>query len=651
MGLRIDQLLAECTVQLNVSSTAGSQKGTGFLVAPGLILTCEHVVRGSEENSIQLIGQQQQELGKVAIVKESKINDLALLNFIPFFGQDLPCVAIDSSFQPGDQLYMYGYPDNFPEGTSVTADCEGSAKDGGQSLIKFKGGQFRPGISGSPVLNWRTGKVCGVVKFTLDRSSRLGGGAVPVETVLQVFPELKHLQDTFHDLDHRWSLSWENTPEDSPIIKKIVDHPDSSVIADNVTNSTIIHTLEFHIHTEKTDWINNPEILEIAKPILREELRVHDREYGVRFKAAVQLLADSLKNDPKVRASITTFRVEFQEACEQIDIITTYKALHDLLHSLDFQCYKGIVQLKILSDKTTLKSDETALELDETALELDETSLGILADHALSLQRFLQNAQEAAIQMMEYRCRKSPSIEPNAKEGQTLNDIHKCSEFLWLQDLETACNELDTALTSLKRKHLKNAELLLNHILAKQPNKINTNLITLVRTLQISPLVEAMNYISQGLVNSSLDQEKRSVFEEGVRSLEALGERLYALIIGHDYWQETDLTLKVIEDTINRSKDSEGLAELRLFWPVLQQRTETIFDITPDKWVKKFQEASRNLDDALRTDNPTKIKGCFRSYRRQAEERFYQVDVTLNRLCGELRQIGEPINSILRLIS
>jgi hypothetical protein len=34
--------LRSCTVPLK----AGSKSGTGFLVAPGLVLTCEHVVRG-----------------------------------------------------------------------------------------------------------------------------------------------------------------------------------------------------------------------------------------------------------------------------------------------------------------------------------------------------------------------------------------------------------------------------------------------------------------------------------------------------------------------------------------------------------------------------------------------------------------------------
>ncbi|NJN92303.1 MAG: NACHT domain-containing protein, partial [Leptolyngbyaceae cyanobacterium SL_5_14] len=48
-------------------------------------------------------------------------------------------------------------------------------------------------------------KVCGIVKFTRDRSSDLGGGAVPTRVVLEQFPQLRELQREFHGGDRRWS--------------------------------------------------------------------------------------------------------------------------------------------------------------------------------------------------------------------------------------------------------------------------------------------------------------------------------------------------------------------------------------------------------------------------------------------------------------
>ena len=166
--------------------------GTGFFVAPGLILTCHHVVQDAGNGTVQVCWQNQEDFAEAVIERSLPEFDLAILRFSTTVA-DLPCVYLDESFQADDSLYTYGYPDNFPQGASVTGKCEGSARDK-QRLIVFKARQVRPGLSGSPLLNQRTGKVCGIVKFTRDRSIDLGGGAVPTSEILSQFPELVELQ-------------------------------------------------------------------------------------------------------------------------------------------------------------------------------------------------------------------------------------------------------------------------------------------------------------------------------------------------------------------------------------------------------------------------------------------------------------------------
>jgi hypothetical protein len=56
----------------------------------------------------------------------------------------------------------------------------------------------RSGLSGAPLLNPATGKVCGVVKYTEDRSLPLGGGGIPISTVFEYFPDLAALNRQFH---------------------------------------------------------------------------------------------------------------------------------------------------------------------------------------------------------------------------------------------------------------------------------------------------------------------------------------------------------------------------------------------------------------------------------------------------------------------
>jgi len=218
--MTIDRLLQACTVRLHLPDTG--ERGTGFWVAPGWILTCHHVVREATA-LVQVTGSQGEDWGNATLAYPAPQSDLALLTCATPPAPPLPAVALDPSFQPLDRLYSYGYPSEFPQGASVTAECEGSAEDEGLALIKFKAGQFQPGISGSPVLNLRSGQVCGVVKFTRDRSSDLGGGAIPIALALEAFPFLAALQQAFHQADRRWATAWSEwqqtqspTPSPSP---------------------------------------------------------------------------------------------------------------------------------------------------------------------------------------------------------------------------------------------------------------------------------------------------------------------------------------------------------------------------------------------------------------------------------------------------
>ncbi|MBW4472567.1 MAG: hypothetical protein KME45_19675 [Stenomitos rutilans HA7619-LM2] len=341
---------------------------------------------------------------------------------------------------------------------------------------------------------------------------------------------------------------------------------------------------------------------ETIKRIVREELRLPQREYSDPVSLGLHALTELMQHS-EARSAVITFRVDFQAACDQINIIANYKELHDLLHTLEFQCYSGIVQeAKRFPD--------------------DETTLDILTDHEFTLQRILREVQEVA-------------------QRETI----ATNEVLWLKDLERAQVELHVAIDELDTRRLQRTIWLLNRVLAIQPSRINTNLNSAARTLRLPALVNAMSSIWESLAKSNLNQEKIKQFQVGVEVLAELNERLAALVIGHDYWQELDLELRRIE--ANLEKD---LIELEMSWADLKERTNILFNPAGDQWTIYFQQDSHNLDMALDVQNPIKVKRYFRMYRRRASDRFYQVDATLLRLCGELREVGEPLTSVLRMI-
>jgi hypothetical protein len=203
MEQRMSELLPQCTARISLPGQ--TRAGTGCFVAPGVLLTCAHVVSaaltGASTSPLEIWWQEQSYPAQV--LKLSPEYDLALVH-VPLI--EHPCVLLQEEVQPHENLCSYGYPDDYPHGDTVTGEFEGLTEDKDTfPLLKFKMGQVRPGMSGAPLCNERTGAVCGIVKRSRDRESDLGGRAIPTRTVVQVFPELLEGQRSYLRSDLGWT--------------------------------------------------------------------------------------------------------------------------------------------------------------------------------------------------------------------------------------------------------------------------------------------------------------------------------------------------------------------------------------------------------------------------------------------------------------
>lgn len=215
---RLDRLLQKCTVRLN--TTRG--QGTGFFVAPGLVLTCDHVLGRTDSESIQVFWKetQQKYIARVEKRIENPNVDLALLSLVDSF-QGHPCVSFDSQDpEIGDNLYVFGYPldesELYSGGESVTLEYEGDSFKDNNLFFKLKEGQIKEGSSGSPLLNLRSGGICGII--TIARPSNLGGRAIPTKIIFREFPRLLELNRGFHKRNGHWIdnlVSHQRLPEDT----------------------------------------------------------------------------------------------------------------------------------------------------------------------------------------------------------------------------------------------------------------------------------------------------------------------------------------------------------------------------------------------------------------------------------------------------
>ena len=178
-----DVLAAGRSVVRVLSTACGlGIEGSGWAVAPGLIVTNAHVVAGADDTTVTT--QDGAELAATPVYYGTR-NDLALLRV----GADIPALPISSRRPVGAAAAVLGYPENGPYALSparvgetrdtISEDSYGRGPV--DRTIVSLGGSVRSGNSGGPLVD-AAGQVIGTV-FATTTSGSPGGFAIPAELV------------------------------------------------------------------------------------------------------------------------------------------------------------------------------------------------------------------------------------------------------------------------------------------------------------------------------------------------------------------------------------------------------------------------------------------------------------------------------------
>ena len=157
-------------------------EGSGWVAAPGLVVTNAHVVAGESDTTVQVGGNPP---GLDATVIDfDPHDDIAILR-VP--GLDEPPLKLASNPEPGTAAGILGYPldgtfDSEPGriGQTETVSTEDAYGNGpvSRSITALRG-RVRPGNSGGPMID-RAGRVVATVFAAITGSSTNNGGfAVP----------------------------------------------------------------------------------------------------------------------------------------------------------------------------------------------------------------------------------------------------------------------------------------------------------------------------------------------------------------------------------------------------------------------------------------------------------------------------------------
>ncbi|MCB0062100.1 MAG: CHAT domain-containing protein, partial [Caldilineaceae bacterium] len=295
-----------------------------------------------------------------------------------------------------------------------------------------------------------------------------------------------------------------------------------------------------------------------------------------------------LMQQSNVRDLVASYRADFAAACRQIDSLSNYKALHDLLHKLQFRCYNVIAQ-----EARRFPDDDLALDN--------------LLNYEVTLQDIVSNLQ-GVVEEAEF----------------------SANETLWLNDLTEAQQRLRQALESMESEALRRVVWLLRRVLALQPSNVNHRLNAAARALRLDTIVQSLRAIQGELRRFHVAATHIEQLENGVAELEHFDTRLNALVVEHDQWQEVQRILGRIEDMM-----VYDLSELEFSWPDLNARTTALCAAHKGEWVERFFQDAEQLQKALTDNNPARVRSYFQRYRQRAGNRFFQVDTQLKDLCTE----------------
>lgn len=172
--------------------------GSGWVAAPGIVVTNAHVVAGEEETSVQIRGEGDQLDARV--VAFDPVNDVAALA-VP--GLDAPALRIVNEPASGVSAAVLGFPEGGP--LDVRAARLGSTRNVlsqdaygrgpvRRAILSFRG-VVRPGNSGGPLID-KQGRVVGTVFAQAVREGPRGGYAVPNSIVSDALRNIRGEVDT-----------------------------------------------------------------------------------------------------------------------------------------------------------------------------------------------------------------------------------------------------------------------------------------------------------------------------------------------------------------------------------------------------------------------------------------------------------------------
>jgi hypothetical protein len=308
-----------------------------------------------------------------------------------------------------------------------------------------------------------------------------------------------------------------------------------------------------------------------------------------------------LAKDPALAPVVDQVRDSLRTARDRIALVVGLKKVHDALHDIQIHQFEQIL-------------------LQRDRLGRDDQAGNNLARHLRRVASRLKQLGDPA------SLRSTPDLDLSGR----------------LADLAEAVRKIDQGCRDGMTPPIDEGIWELNDILSVVPSTLNSELMRVVRAMNLRDLFRALLAIQERMKESDVKPEDIRSLAAGGRDLGRLHRDIDDLMLQHDQWQRIDDLMRRID---NNGKGQPS--DLVFAWPKLSSLLAKQLDGIDDLFRGEIMEAFEELKAQMASPDLGAKVEPFRFLRGSAGTWFFEVDRRLLGMCQELIPIDAALTVVL----
>ena len=320
--------------------------------------------------------------------------------------------------------------------------------------------------------------------------------------------------------------------------------------------------------------------------------------------SSVENVASKLQLAP-VRDLVAQSRGVLAELTAKIDLLRTYKALHDALH--------------------TAKMQFRSLETSARQMANDPMAAGDFSQAVMGMETLATSMGGIILDF---------PAEPLAVRQDELD---------WLTRFNAAVSLSRDAADGSEHVVARQGVQGVRTILKTEPSRIDSRLSRTAGEIDLSKLKDVFAAAS---VIPELSMDAAS-FEEGKSATEQLLRQVKAQINQHANWQAIDRSLAGADDIMRMFTPDEPW-DFDALWKGLKEGVNVLISVESQaEWAKKIATVIGRVDATRSARDWPKLPSDFNRFRQETTVQFFVVDTKLKLLANEVNLIGAPLRHLL----